>query len=178
MNCQYSHFIGWCPKEFITIDIPSILMLLFLHQVLRYSFEGDPLWVSNEHQPRSSDIPPCSCGAERIFEFQVNLIFFGYHIIPAKFYCGTTFPVKLSLPLLTALATWNGAIRVKSIWVEQNLPQIYSINKLWGFKNQNELWDKVILASEIKCSKLVNKERKTSYFCDANTRILENTFYP
>ncbi|KAH9504649.1 Programmed cell death protein 2 [Bulinus truncatus] len=40
-------------------------------QVLRYEQGGIPLWVSSDHQPSSSDIPDCSCGAQRIFEFQV-----------------------------------------------------------------------------------------------------------
>ncbi|XP_013080026.2 programmed cell death protein 2-like isoform X1 [Biomphalaria glabrata] len=40
-------------------------------QVLRYERCGVPLWVSSTHQPTQSDIPNCSCGAPRIFEFQV-----------------------------------------------------------------------------------------------------------
>lgn len=41
------------------------------HQVLRYSRGGSPLWVSSQHIPSDQDIPPCTCGAKRIFEFQV-----------------------------------------------------------------------------------------------------------
>nr|XP_046240241.1 programmed cell death protein 2 [Scatophagus argus] len=41
------------------------------HQVVRYSREGSPLWVSSQHIPSDQDIPPCSCGAKRTFEFQV-----------------------------------------------------------------------------------------------------------
>ncbi|CAB3359666.1 Hypothetical predicted protein [Cloeon dipterum] len=39
-------------------------------QVLRYEKDGEPLWVSQEHQPNA--IPPCEyCGGERTFEFQI-----------------------------------------------------------------------------------------------------------
>uniref|UniRef100_A0A3Q3WXJ0 MYND-type domain-containing protein n=1 Tax=Mola mola TaxID=94237 RepID=A0A3Q3WXJ0_MOLML len=41
------------------------------HQVLRYSRGGHPLWVSSRHIPSDHDIPPCTCGAQRTFEFQV-----------------------------------------------------------------------------------------------------------
>ncbi|XP_067344343.1 programmed cell death protein 2 isoform X2 [Channa argus] len=41
------------------------------HQVLRYDRGGSPLWVSSQHIPSDQDIPPCTCGARRIFEFQV-----------------------------------------------------------------------------------------------------------
>ncbi|XP_015217969.2 programmed cell death protein 2 isoform X1 [Lepisosteus oculatus] len=41
------------------------------HQVLRYCRKGSPLWVSAEHRPQEKDIPNCSCGARRVFEFQV-----------------------------------------------------------------------------------------------------------
>lgn len=41
------------------------------HQVVRYSRGGSPLWVSSQHVPSDQDIPPCTCGAKRIFEFQV-----------------------------------------------------------------------------------------------------------
>jgi len=40
---------------------------------LRYHRNGEPLWVSDEDQPRKKDIPPCECGSERVFEFQVNV---------------------------------------------------------------------------------------------------------
>nr|XP_014342328.1 PREDICTED: programmed cell death protein 2 isoform X2 [Latimeria chalumnae] len=40
-------------------------------QVLRYCRRGSPLWVSAENIPKETDIPNCSCGAKRIFEFQV-----------------------------------------------------------------------------------------------------------
>ncbi|XP_069549809.1 programmed cell death protein 2 [Brachyistius frenatus] len=41
------------------------------HQVVRYSRGGSPLWVSSQHVPSDQDIPPCTCGAKRTFEFQV-----------------------------------------------------------------------------------------------------------
>ncbi|XP_058485409.1 programmed cell death protein 2 [Solea solea] len=41
------------------------------HQVVRYSLGGYPLWVSSQHTPSEQDIPPCTCGAKRTFEFQV-----------------------------------------------------------------------------------------------------------
>ncbi|XP_053274459.1 programmed cell death protein 2 isoform X1 [Pleuronectes platessa] len=40
-------------------------------QVVRYSRGGSPLWVSSQHIPSDQDIPQCTCGAERTFEFQV-----------------------------------------------------------------------------------------------------------
>uniref|UniRef100_UPI00398F0329 programmed cell death protein 2 n=1 Tax=Pristiophorus japonicus TaxID=55135 RepID=UPI00398F0329 len=40
-------------------------------QVLRYCRGGSPLWVSGENIPLDIDIPNCSCGAMREFEFQV-----------------------------------------------------------------------------------------------------------
>ncbi|GAB1610732.1 programmed cell death protein 2-like [Argonauta hians] len=41
-------------------------------QVLRYQLGGETLWVSSENIPSPQTIPPCqSCGAARIFEFQV-----------------------------------------------------------------------------------------------------------
>jgi len=40
-------------------------------QVLRYDEGGTPLWVSDENIPRDEDIPPCQCGAPRVFEFQI-----------------------------------------------------------------------------------------------------------
>ncbi|GLD58322.1 programmed cell death protein 2 [Lates japonicus] len=41
------------------------------HQVVRYSRGGSPLWVSSQHVPSDQDIPPCTCGAKRVFEIQV-----------------------------------------------------------------------------------------------------------
>uniref|UniRef100_G3PUL4 Programmed cell death 2 n=1 Tax=Gasterosteus aculeatus TaxID=69293 RepID=G3PUL4_GASAC len=41
------------------------------HQVVRYSRGGSPLWVSSKHIPSDQDIPACTCGAKRTFEFQV-----------------------------------------------------------------------------------------------------------
>lgn len=41
------------------------------HQVVRYSRGGSPLWVSSQNVPSDQDIPPCTCGTKRIFEFQV-----------------------------------------------------------------------------------------------------------
>uniref|UniRef100_A0A3P8VFY3 Programmed cell death 2 n=1 Tax=Cynoglossus semilaevis TaxID=244447 RepID=A0A3P8VFY3_CYNSE len=46
------------------------------HQVLRYSRGGCPLWVSSQHIPSEQDIPTCTCGAKRTFEFQVVTDFF------------------------------------------------------------------------------------------------------
>ncbi|KAI7805386.1 programmed cell death protein 2 [Triplophysa rosa] len=40
-------------------------------QVLRYCKGDMPLWVSAEHVLNEEDIPKCSCGAKRIFEFQI-----------------------------------------------------------------------------------------------------------
>ncbi|XP_076440718.1 programmed cell death protein 2-like [Babylonia areolata] len=44
---------------------------LYQDQVLRYCKGGEPLWVSIKHQAKEADIPDCSCGAPRQFEFQV-----------------------------------------------------------------------------------------------------------
>ncbi|XP_017274163.1 programmed cell death protein 2 [Kryptolebias marmoratus] len=41
------------------------------HQVIRYSRGGSALWVSSHHIPSDEDIPPCTCGTKRTFEFQV-----------------------------------------------------------------------------------------------------------
>ncbi|XP_029353523.1 programmed cell death protein 2 [Echeneis naucrates] len=41
------------------------------HQVVRYSRGGSPLWISSQHIPSGQDIPSCTCGAKRTFEFQV-----------------------------------------------------------------------------------------------------------
>ncbi|CAL1603920.1 unnamed protein product [Knipowitschia caucasica] len=40
-------------------------------QVVRYNRGGAPLWVSAKSIPTEEDIPACSCGSKRIFEFQV-----------------------------------------------------------------------------------------------------------
>ncbi|CAG5118147.1 unnamed protein product [Candidula unifasciata] len=40
-------------------------------QVLRYDRGGEPLWVSAFHKATKENVPNCSCGAARIFEFQV-----------------------------------------------------------------------------------------------------------
>ncbi|VDI64159.1 pre-rRNA-processing protein TSR4 [Mytilus galloprovincialis] len=40
-------------------------------QVLRYQRNGKPLWVSECHIPEDGDIPNCSCGLPRKFEFQI-----------------------------------------------------------------------------------------------------------
>ncbi|XP_003215925.4 programmed cell death protein 2 [Anolis carolinensis] len=41
-------------------------------QIIRYcrNVEG-PLWISEENIPQETDIPKCSCGSKRVFEFQV-----------------------------------------------------------------------------------------------------------
>ncbi|XP_044865075.1 programmed cell death protein 2 [Mauremys mutica] len=41
-------------------------------QILRYCRGGEgPIWISGENIPQMKDIPNCSCGAQRMFEFQV-----------------------------------------------------------------------------------------------------------
>ncbi|KAJ7342214.1 hypothetical protein JRQ81_009676 [Phrynocephalus forsythii] len=41
-------------------------------QIIRYCRGGEgPLWISGENIPQEIDIPDCSCGAKRTFEFQV-----------------------------------------------------------------------------------------------------------
>ncbi|NXU87610.1 PDCD2 protein, partial [Xiphorhynchus elegans] len=41
-------------------------------QIIRYCRGGEgPVWVSGENRPEEKDIPNCSCGAKRIFEFQI-----------------------------------------------------------------------------------------------------------
>nr|XP_021151716.1 programmed cell death protein 2 [Columba livia] len=43
-----------------------------LFQIIRYCRGGKgPIWVSGENIPEEKDIPSCSCGAKRIFEFQI-----------------------------------------------------------------------------------------------------------
>lgn len=44
-------------------------------QVVRYSRGGSPLWISSQHIPSEQDVPPCVCGAQRTFEFQVVTAF-------------------------------------------------------------------------------------------------------
>jgi len=40
-------------------------------QIIRYDLGKQPLWVSSENIPTDEQIPCCSCGAKRQFEFQV-----------------------------------------------------------------------------------------------------------
>ncbi|NXE47672.1 PDCD2 protein, partial [Casuarius casuarius] len=41
-------------------------------QIIRYCRGGEgPIWVSGENVPEEKDIANCSCGAKRIFEFQI-----------------------------------------------------------------------------------------------------------
>lgn len=52
-------------------------------QVLRYygvlANAPPPLWVSDEGQPKESDVPTCEgCGSKRVAEFQVEKLFFVY----------------------------------------------------------------------------------------------------
>lgn len=54
-----------------TIEVCVHLTVFCYVQVLRYSRGGSPLWVSSQHIPSHQDIPPCTCGAKRTFEFQV-----------------------------------------------------------------------------------------------------------
>ena len=58
----------------IKILFYCVLYLLDISfQILRYQLNGEPLFVSAVNQPQASDIPPCSCGRPRRFEFQVNI---------------------------------------------------------------------------------------------------------
>uniref|UniRef100_A0A2K6SKY0 Programmed cell death protein 2 C-terminal domain-containing protein n=1 Tax=Saimiri boliviensis boliviensis TaxID=39432 RepID=A0A2K6SKY0_SAIBB len=41
-------------------------------QILRYGRGITPIWISGENIPQEKDIPDCSCGAKRIFEFQFS----------------------------------------------------------------------------------------------------------
>eukprot|EP00062_Callorhinchus_milii_P009737 gi/632953986/ref/XP_007892720.1/ PREDICTED: programmed cell death protein 2 [Callorhinchus milii] len=58
-------------KEDKIFDIFKKKIALAPDQVLRYCRGGSPLWVSGENIPKDTDIPNCSCGAKRIFEFQI-----------------------------------------------------------------------------------------------------------
>ncbi|KAL8438430.1 hypothetical protein ACSSS7_000173 [Eimeria intestinalis] len=40
--------------------------------VVRYALGGEPLWPFSPNQLQLKDVPKCSCGAERQFEFQVQ----------------------------------------------------------------------------------------------------------
>ncbi|XP_076817099.1 programmed cell death protein 2-like isoform X1 [Clavelina lepadiformis] len=40
-------------------------------QIIRYDRRGKPLWCSDNFIPQASDIPPCLCGSERVYEFQI-----------------------------------------------------------------------------------------------------------
>jgi len=40
-------------------------------QIIRYDLGGIPLWVSSEKIPFDKDIPKCSCGSKRQYEFQI-----------------------------------------------------------------------------------------------------------
>ena len=40
--------------------------------MVRYQRGGQPLLVSVKGAPEPHDVPNCSCGAQRKFEFQVN----------------------------------------------------------------------------------------------------------
>lgn len=40
-------------------------------QILRYGRGIEPIWISGENIPQEKDILDCSCGAKRIFQFQV-----------------------------------------------------------------------------------------------------------
>uniref|UniRef100_UPI00358FDA81 programmed cell death protein 2 isoform X3 n=1 Tax=Myxine glutinosa TaxID=7769 RepID=UPI00358FDA81 len=58
-------------KEDQSFRIFERLVAIAPKQVIRYGHGAAPLWVSNSHVPSSHDIPPCSCGAQRAFEFQI-----------------------------------------------------------------------------------------------------------
>ncbi|TNN56291.1 Programmed cell death protein 2 [Liparis tanakae] len=51
------------------------------HQVVRYSRGGSPLWVSFQHIPCDQDIPACTCGAKRTFEFQTDVGVEDAHVV-------------------------------------------------------------------------------------------------
>ena len=64
----------------VTTEINNVQQFVISHlsvmcvlccQVLRYQRGGEVLWVSEEGLPTPGDIPPCVCGAPRVFEFQV-----------------------------------------------------------------------------------------------------------
>lgn len=55
-----------------TIGVFVHLTVFCYVQVVRYTRGGSPLWVSSQHIPSDQDIPPCTCGAQRRFELQVN----------------------------------------------------------------------------------------------------------
>lgn len=60
-------------RLFSSVSLCVRLTLTFSHiQVIRYSRGGRPLWVSSSHVPAEEEIPPCTCGANRTFEFQVG----------------------------------------------------------------------------------------------------------
>lgn len=41
-------------------------------QVLRYEHDGQPLWISDQHQLTAALVPSCErCGSRRAFEFQI-----------------------------------------------------------------------------------------------------------
>lgn len=54
-----------------TTSVCVHLIVFCYAQVVRYSRGGSPLWVSSQHTPSGQDVPPCPCGAQRTFEFQV-----------------------------------------------------------------------------------------------------------
>lgn len=64
-----------CKDKDQDVTQPYVASLLLL-KVLRYSRGGCPLWVSSQHIPSEQDIPTCTCGAKRTFEFQVVTYFF------------------------------------------------------------------------------------------------------
>ena len=47
--------------------------ILHLTQIIRYNLGGTPLWVSGENIPTENNIPECTCGCKRQYEFQVLL---------------------------------------------------------------------------------------------------------
>jgi len=40
-------------------------------QIIRYNLGGTPLWVSGENIPTENNIPECTCGCKRQYEFQI-----------------------------------------------------------------------------------------------------------
>ena len=53
---------------------------LIVFQIIRYCLGGTPLWVSSENIPQEKDIPNCTCGSKRGFEFQVSLLLYYFTI--------------------------------------------------------------------------------------------------
>lgn len=67
-----------------TFSVCVPLIVFCCAQVVRYSRGGSPLWVSSQHIPSDHDIPPCTCGAQRTYEFQVvnaSVVSFSFFVL-------------------------------------------------------------------------------------------------